>query len=199
MPKDRMDPSQIQKDIQFSERLLEFHGWIKKAEDLLAAASLLESEIRQMWAETEIDSGSVVRTSGRANVQASHFMLNAYAMENYFKALLLYRNRESRQNRLIRRLPSYLKQHDLIKLAKEAKLSLSVPEEELLARLSRDSIWAARYPVPTEPNAIRAMQQFSNGRSYLIAYYGPKDIDRLQDFMSRLRSIVEGEIGATTW
>ena len=138
MPKDRMDPSQIQQAIQFSERLLEFDGWVKKAEELLAAASLLESEIRQMWAETEMDNGRIVRTSGRANVQASHFMLNAYAMENYFKALLLFRNRESWRNRLMRRLPSYLKQHDLIKLAKEAKLSLSVPEEELLARLSRD-------------------------------------------------------------
>ena len=48
MPKDRMDPSQIQQAIQFSERLLEFDGWVKKAEELLAAASLLESEIRQI-------------------------------------------------------------------------------------------------------------------------------------------------------
>ncbi|MEE9324700.1 MAG: hypothetical protein V3U90_04005, partial [Dehalococcoidia bacterium] len=71
--------------------------------------------------------------------------------------------------------------------------SLSVPEEDLLARLSRNSVWAARYPVPTRPNGIRALQQFSDGRSYLTAYFGPNDVDRLQELLDRLCNIVDKE------
>jgi hypothetical protein len=66
--------------------------------------------------------------------------------------------------------------------------------EELLSRLSRNSIWAARYPVPTEPDAIRAMEQFSDGQSYLNAYFGPKDFDRIHQFLNCLREYVRTEI-----
>ena len=192
MSKSRTDPN-LHQAIQFSERLIDPLGWISKADDLLIAAAFLEIEIRSMWAEIEIDKGRVTRTSMRPNVQAQYFMLIAYAMENYFKALLVQRNRESLRNRLLRALPSYLKEHDLIKLAHRVKLSLSVSEEELLTRLSRNSVWAARYPVPIGPNGIRAMQEFSDGRSYLTAYFGPTDVDRLKEFTDRLRHIVDNE------
>ena len=190
MSKSRTDPNQIHQAIQFSERLIDPFGWISKADDLHIAAAFLEIEIRSMWAEIEIVNGRVTRTSVRPNVQAQYFMLIAYAMENYFKAILVHRERESLRNRLLRTLPRYLKEHDLIKLARRVKLSLSVPEEELLTRLSRNSVWAARYPVPTGPNGIRAMEQFSDGRSYLTAYFGPKDVDRLKEFMDRLREVI---------
>ena len=119
----------------------------------------------------------------------------AYAIENYFKALLIHRNREALRNRLISALPDYLKKHDLIELARDVNLSLDVIEEELLSRLGRNSIWAARYPVPTVPGAFGAMKMFSDGRSYLTAYFGPTDVSRVHGFVDRLRGIVTKEIG----
>ena len=105
----------------------------------------------------------------------------------------MHGDRKSLRNRLLRALPPFLKEHDLIKLARRVKFPLSVLEEELLTRLSRNSVWAACYPVPTGPNGIRAMQEFSDGRSYLTAYFGPTDVDRPKQFMDRLRHIVDNE------
>ena len=199
MPKKKMDHSQVQLAIQYSEQLLDIHGWIRKAEELLAATNVLAPEIRKMWEEIEIDKkGHMIRTSGRSNVQATYFMLIAYAMENYFKAILVHRERKSLRIRLHTSLPRFLNEHDLIKLAHKTNLSLlDVPEEELLVRLSRNSVWAACYPVPIGPSGIRAMQQFSDGQNYLIAYSGPRDFDRIQAFMERLRCLVAEEIGSS--
>lgn len=189
-----MDRNQIQQAILFSERLREIYGWVSKAEELLSAANILESEIVKMWAEVKMENGRVIQTSGRPNVQAQYFMLTAYAIENYFKALLIHRNRAVLRNRLLSSLPRYLNEHDLVKLAQRVNQKLSLPEQDLLIRLSRSSVWAARYPVPTGPSRDRAMEQFSDGRVYFTAYFAPGDIDRLRDFLDRLRSIVKEEL-----
>ncbi len=46
MPKKRLDPPWLPDAIQFSEQLSDPHLWVRKAEELLAAARLLENEIQ---------------------------------------------------------------------------------------------------------------------------------------------------------
>lgn len=197
MPKKKLGFSISPQAIQFSEQLADPHLWIGKAEELLAAAHLLEAEIQAQWAEIEIERGRIMRTSGRINVQGPYFVLIAYAVENLFKATLVHRNHESLRNRLLSSLPRYLSEHDLIRLAQRVKFSISVPDQDLLTRLTRNSVWAGRYPVPTGPHSSRALQQYSDGRVYLTAFFAPKDVDRLHDLLNRIRSFVLAEFKET--
>lgn len=191
----KLQPHEFQLAIQFSERLADPELWISMAEELLAAARILQVDVVQYWSEVHVEGVRVVSAPCRKSVQGAYFLLTAYALENYFKALLMHKNRETLRNRLLTKIPNYVKQHDLLQLASEVGIKLTVIEEDLLCRLSRNSMWAGRYPVPTGPNSISAIRQFSDGKTYLVAYFSPADIDRVNDFVDRLREYVTVEIG----
>lgn len=187
--------AQLWQEIDFSNRLTDASLWIMKADELIAAANVLEAEVKKYWSEIQLDEhNQPVNTSGRKDVQGAYSLLTAYALENYFKALLIYRNKKDLKGRLLTKLPRYLNQHDLIELASKSKFKLDISEKEILCRLSRSSIWAARYPIPVEPKSLANMKKFSSGQSYFIAYYAPQDIKRIHDFVDRLRNHVFAEI-----
>ncbi len=195
MAKNPHTPAQRWQEIDFSNRLTDTSLWIMKADELVAAANILEVEVLKYWSEIQPDEhNQPVNTSGRKYVQGAFSLLIAYALENYFKALLIHRNQKDLKGYLLTKLPGYLKEHDLGKLASKLKFKLDASEEELLFRLFRSSIWSARYPIPIEPKALANMKKFSNGRSCLIAYYAPQDIKRIHNFIDRLRNYVLSEI-----
>ena len=194
MEKNRLQPKQALQAIDFSERLTDTNLWLRMADDLIAAANILEVEVVKYWSEIRVENNQIVKTSNRKYVQAAYSLLIAYALENYFKAILIHRDQKSLKGKLLTELPRYLKKHDLVKLASESKFTLDVSEEELLFRLSRSSIWAARYPIPTAHDMLTNMKMFSNGQAYLIAYYAPNDIKRIHNFIDRLRNhVLTGE------
>jgi len=188
------DPRRTYEAIQFSEQMSEPHLWLRKANELLAAARVLEKEIQAQWAEIEVQDRRIVRTSGRIDVHAPYFLLVAYAVENFFKGLLVHRNRAELQGRVLSSLPKYLNEHDLLKLAKSVEFQAGVPDQDLLTRLSRNSIWAGRYPVPTGPDGARTLQKYTDGRVYLTALFYQNDIDRVHDLLDRLRARVVAEL-----
>ena len=194
MEKKHLQPNQLYQVIDYSERLTDTKLWFKMANDLIDAANILEVGVIKYWSEMQIENNQIVKTSNRKYVQGAFSLLIAYALENYFKALLINRNRESLKNKIVSKLPKYLNSHDLVRLAGKLKFKLDVSEEELLSRLTRSSTWAARYPIPVGPNVLTAMQMLSNGRSYLTAYYAPNDINRINNFIERLRNHVLTEI-----
>jgi hypothetical protein len=199
MAKNRLPPEQILQAIDFSKRLTDTKMWIRMADELIAAANILEAEVIKYWSEIKIDEHQhLVKTSNRIDVQGAFSLLIAYAMENYFKALLIHQNQRDLKGWLLTELPGYLRQHDLGKLASKSKFKLDISEEELLCRLSRSSIWAARYPIPIGPEALTNMKKFSSGQSYFIAYYAPQDIKRIHNFIDRLRNYVLAEIENNT-
>jgi hypothetical protein len=164
------------------------------ADDLIAAANILEVEVIKYWSEIQVENDRIIKTPNRKYVQGPFSLLIAYALENYFKALLIHRNQKDLKGWLLTKLPTYLSQHDLVKLASKLKFKLDISEQELLYRLSRSSIWAARYPIPIGSEALTNVKKFSDGRSYLIAYYAPQDINRIHNFIDRLRNQVLTEI-----
>lgn len=192
--KRKIKPNHLYEAIAFSERLVDTDSWIEKADELLAASSILEKDIVAYWSAMSIENGRVAGIPNRRLVQGPYFLLIAYALENYFKALLVHRNRELLKNRLLSTLPDYLKKHDLIELGRDVSLKLDIAEEDLLLRLGRNSIWAARYPVPTGPCALAAMKKYSDGKHYMTAYLGPNDVSRIHGFIDRLRGLVLNEI-----
>jgi hypothetical protein len=175
--------------IDYSQRLLDSTGWIRCADSLLAAARLLEVEIEEQWSHLKVDQGQIVATSGRTAVSGPYFLLVAFALENFFKAVLLNAERPTLRNKLISSIPAFINEHDLLKLASAAKLSVFPEEEDLLRRLSRNSVWAGRYPVPTGPTAVQAVELYSDGRAYLTAYFASSDIERLRRLILRTRSL----------
>lgn len=195
MVKNRLPREKLLQAIDFSQRLTDTKLWIRMADELIAAANILEIEVEKYWSEIQLDGhNQPVSTSNRKYVQGAFSLLIAYALENYFKALLVYRNQKNLKGWLLTKLPRYLNQHDLIKLASKLRFKLDISEEELLCRLSRSSIWAARYPIPIEPESLANMKNFSTGQSCFIAYYAPQDIKRIHDFVDRLCNYVLAEI-----
>ena len=198
MPKKKFDPRRMFEAIQFSEQLSDPQLWLRKADELLAAARVLENEIQAQWAEIKVENGHIVSASGRIDVHAPYFLLVAYAVENFFKGLLVHRNRAELRGWVLSSLPQYLNEHDLIKLAKRVGFSTDVAEQDLLTRLSRNSIWAGRYPVPTGPDGTRALKQYKDGRVYLTALFYRDDARRVHDLLDRLRSCVAAELSEGT-
>jgi hypothetical protein len=91
------------------------------ADELIDAANIFEAEVVRYWSEIRVDENNQpVSTSNRKYVQGAFSLLIAYALENYFKALLIHRNQEDLKGWLHTKLPGYLRQHDLVKLAFES-------------------------------------------------------------------------------
>ncbi len=193
--------------IQYLERLLNWKLWIDKADELLAGARALEAHVRSFWVVIEKNSKEGRYSKGGEaphqlpqNLQGAYFMLVAYALENLFKAMLIWEHPDTFQNQVLStggKLPVLAKDHDLIRLAKEAHFAIDVGDEDLLTRLHWNSVWAGRYPVPVECGGLMNVKVYSDGRGYLIAYFSPNDIDRLNALVQRVKTHVTNAVNSS--
>lgn len=111
------------------------YSWLGKATELLDAANLVlvrqnEESLKGIYRNLTV-----------------YMMLTAFAFENIFKAIVLKReptiiNDSEQKNKLF-------SGHDLCRLAKQAKVSCSAYETDLLRRLSK-SVFGGRYPIPKD-------------------------------------------------
>jgi len=77
------------------------------------------------------------------------FLLAALPFENLLKGVWAGRNKGRVKNiKSIGKQLRELKRHDLVYIAKEAKVALTDDEKGLLADLSKIIAWYGRYPVP---------------------------------------------------
>jgi hypothetical protein len=180
--------------IQYSERVADTRLWIGKADELIIAANFLEPEVLKYWSEFKGENSQTMVVPKRKCLQEAYLLLIAYALENFLKALLVHQNQKTLKGFLHLNLPKYLHNHDLIKLASQAGFKIALPEEELFSRLSRFSMWAARYPLPTRHTGLANVTILSDGKPYLNAYYKPQDIDQIHSITDRLRKYVVTEI-----
>jgi len=134
MAKKRLPPDQLLQAIDFSQRLTDKKLWIRMADELIAATNILEEEVVKYWSEIQVDENNQpVSTSNRKYAQGAFSLLIAYALENYFKALLIHRNQKDLKGWLLTKLPKHLIKHDLGKLASESKFKLqAIPKPSLL-------------------------------------------------------------------
>ena len=76
----------------------------------------------------------------------SFYLLCSLALENIFKAIILFQN----PNELgFQKLPTHMKEHDLLKLSKKTPVIFSTEEDRFLERISALFISYARYPIGT--------------------------------------------------
>jgi hypothetical protein len=135
--------------------------WRNQAVELISAANILEPVLRERFKSrsSEFDkSPNQVPTAPFPDGMLSVYrMLMAYALENLLKAKWVKLNIRGKRGQIlaVEELPKELHQHDLVKLAKNIRLNLTGEDEELLHRLTLDSTWAGRYPVPTKFQDLR--------------------------------------------
>ena len=190
--------------IQYSERLSDWKLWENKADELLKAAKLLEPHVREYWSTvtTNFEEGrysdplKTPRTPP-SNPQSAYFMLVAYALENLLKAIIIRHRQNDLRGRLLRNLPGVVKTHNLRDLAKKANVPVTVGEEDLLHRLCWQSTWAGRYPIPVEASALKNVETYSDGKSYLMACFYLGDVDHLTDLLKRVKTLILDEPNTT--
>ena len=130
--KQRID---IQSLIEYQERVLTPLNWIHQAEELILASKKLEPGIKEYWLTVskyfDLNKGTYNPPPDfrpEKPLQSVYFMLVAYGIENYFKAVLITENKEKYGQYVLTsgNLPKDLNGHDLIRLAKQTKLVLTV-------------------------------------------------------------------------
>lgn len=191
--KDKLSNEYYQQ-INFSERLNDVSLWISKARELLYAATQLKPVVKSRWEKIKIENGKIMDFSQAPNTQGVYFMLVAYALENLCKSILVHRNRASLKNRLLKNVPPEIKGHDLLKLAKNIGLTLNITTEELLVRLSRNSIWAARYPIPIESWKMTPCEKVANEQQIFAAFFTLEDVNKIDGLINRFKNLIKVEI-----
>lgn len=116
------------------------------------------------------------------SVHACYLMIAAYAIENLLKAIIATKavaaGVVSSQSLL-----KELKTHHLPKLAAKAGVSLTDSGNELLARMTYFSVWAARYPAPLVATALKP-QSLLGADSNTLGYFRGSDIRAIDDILN---------------
>ena len=170
---------------------------MEKADEMLEAAKVLELQLRKYWSvvvtdakEGRCDKGGEHPHIPPANLHGPYFILISYALENLFKAIIIIKRRDEISSQFAQtgKLPRLIKEHNLVKLSKSANILVDIGEEDILTRLSRQSGWKSRYPVPVELNDIQNVIRYSDGKPYFVDYYAPGDIDQLNAIVQKVKS-----------
>lgn len=128
-------------------------NWLSKAEELKRSALILADVffqdmdmVRKYSSEYQTkESSDVVLPKG--DTMSQFMLLAGFALENVFKAYVIYKNPNLVSNG---RIEGILKDHNLVKLAHHADIELN-PEEERFCELAFNAtISFGRYPIPKE-------------------------------------------------
>ncbi len=198
-PKKQTRPS-LYFGVEYFRRVSNPFLWVEKAVELIAAAETLEPSINAYWNSLRIepDKGVVSETSeteGKKLLQAPYFMMMAFALENYFKAIVVADNDYSGELLRAGKLPEILKNHDLVILAEITGLALDNVELSLLTRLTVNSIWQGRYPAPANCVELNNMP-IKHGKSVFTAYLSPMDIANLHTLTKRLKEYATSKVAS---
>ncbi|MFC1968715.1 hypothetical protein ACFLVX_04965, partial [Chloroflexota bacterium] len=173
--------------IQYEEQVLTPYSWISQADELITASKKLEPSIKKYWetAKNNLRNGVYSPPPGfkpKRLLQSTYFMLVAYAIENYLKAILIANSEAAYRSELRQtgRLRTELKtsDHNLVKLAEKSKFVFTNIELSLLSRLHRNSLWQGRYPVPAKADQL-SPTVIHNGKVLFTPYLSPEDINNL--------------------
>jgi hypothetical protein len=174
-------------------KLFDVDAWLKTSDRLRATAKIFERRISQSWKATMAWMKDQTLPLPKIDVRGVHFMLNAYAVENLFKAALIQASQPTAGVFIQRQaspyyqefmrtgeLPDELRSHDLFALAQKLGIKCGPGEEDLLRRLTRAAEWYGRYPVPISSSEFRGDEVFSSGKEYAVSYEAEDDVRRLR-------------------
>ena len=174
-------------------------NWLFRAEAHLRCAAILEKawiESRNRWMTAQGQTWINLTTGGDPHEDLNSsleellsfgpvtMMLRGFAVENFLKGTLVAREPEVWVKTSSDKLFSWT--HDLLKLASDARVSLSAAEAEVLRRLKIFIEWGGRYPT-----ALTADRHPKTG-----ATWSTEDLPIIDGLTGRLRELLEHEIGS---
>jgi len=206
MPKKAKQSTNIQFLILYQAQVLIPSSWINQADELIEASKKLEPSIKKYWLTTSKYFDTYLGTYNpppgfkpKRLLQGTYFMLLAYAIENYFKAIMIVDFEATYRDEILRtgKLPKALKEHNhnLIALAESSKFVLTDTEAGLLTRLSRNSLWQGRYPVPVSANQLNSRAVYRN-KAFFTAFFAPADIKNLNALIRRIKKFSSNKASA---
>ncbi|MFC2023998.1 hypothetical protein ACFLTJ_00235 [Chloroflexota bacterium] len=200
----KLTSQEIYSHINYKERLVDYNNWLKKAKELFAAADELKPYIERSWEimkqdakEGRYSKGGMKPHSLPPNIQGMYFMLIAFALENLCKAVYILENSDELTALDLfsgGSLPEEIRTHKLKNLVEKVDFNINVSDEDLLTRLAINSMWAGRYPVPTDSSKLKNIEVFSDGKPYLTALFYSHDIQRLDSLIQRIRAHITAKI-----
>ena len=156
-----MRPTDRSKRDAYIKKASNKKAWIAKADDLLAAASILKPEVEKIYRSqkeklgisSELPDGQPTDTSlMREGIVEVYMMLVGCAFENLLKGVYVRQLTRGKKGNLILtpKLPKELAVHNLVWFAQKLTLDLSSQQINVLERLEETIVWRGRYPVPIE-------------------------------------------------
>ena len=185
---------------EYADELAREKRWVDVAKELLNAAELMEPQI--MERESDYLANALDGTDHLIgqDFRPIYFMLVAYACENLLKAAVIRLSKSELQSQVQTdgRLPDQLKSHDLYNLAEAVGLAPSEGQELLLRRLTRNALWAGRYPVPSKAIDWYGDTKMSNGKNTIVAFFNSYDVSSVKQIVSWLESSLKMPLSETT-
>ncbi len=187
-PDEEWDPVFIS---NYSTSLLRQSNWFETANELIASADALKPHTDKWWLRMKAWAQNSSLRYPENSFHLIAMMLYAFALEDLFKGVLIVRIPAEDYHAVKDdgRFPEMLKTHDLNDLAERAKFPATLEDEDLLARLARSAIWAARYPVAAGFEHLRPFTH-SDGKQYNSTALAQNDLDRCRALVERVRTHV---------
>jgi len=190
--KDNINWKDVDKQI-YESKLSDYIEWIHSAEALIASAKELEEKILEIYENRNAHAKNSSIPLKADYYQGPYFLLVAYAVENYLKAVIIKKkSSQIREDfRKKTQFPQELKCHNLVELAELAGFKCDLEEEDLLRRLTRNAVWAGRYPLPLNFSHLDPQEKFSNGKQYLISRFHENDIKRVKNLVEKIKEYIK--------
>jgi len=198
-PREPIRQAEFDRRTAYANEVLNPKLWIASAEDLFATARLIEPELRLRWR-------SIAERSKRAQpitIHAVYILLIGFAVENLLKSRIVKFDRKAWRRKILEsgKLPEEFKgNHDLLRLARRARLRLRREDEETMRRLTRFTRWAGRYPVPGDSAKLDPVEIFDDGKPGYVGHLMQSDLDHFPRFLvalaSRFKISIDLSLGA---
>lgn len=183
---------------QYAEFAVDVDEWFFTAENLLAAAEVLEPKIEEYWTiERERNrkrevTKKILIFPHQPDPRGVYFMLTAYALENLCKGLLIKKNLDSIESVATQsgKLPSDVIHHNLLELLRRIGFDLNTEDSELAFRLERSAVWSARYPVPTRADHRTVHMRTAEGEEIVPTWHKEDDVKVVKNFAARVDQFI---------
>lgn len=164
---------------EFELYALEPQAWLQSAENLFAAAKILEpNAVKWLMVETE-----------DATLIQPYYMLMGYAIESLFKGLFVIMGLYCIDNSIFKAKFNDNGGHDLLCFDKVFWREPASPEDEwLLKRLSANISWAGRYPIAK--NHHKMIGKDFKGEKQPLATYYDYDVHLINAYYESLHKIL---------
>ena len=151
--------------------------WLRVAQSLIDAFEILAFRDEQQFAES----------SARMKPSTVPYMLAGFAIENLLKSHLVACGKHRDELGRFKLLT-----HDLRQLAHDAGYAVDDADSRLLEKIQEFTLWAARYPAPIDPDAMRPRPTPEGG--FAPRTYGQLGADwgLVRDLFVRFSSPLQG-------